>query len=544
LDANAANKQELVVSTEEAADLSEVLFQFKHASLGLPSGAVDATDFSIGEAVWYDSVTQWFSATVVAVSKGSLTLQSSMNDATYPLRDVDPSWLARDWLHRPYNCPCRRGLCVFITQSHGHFCLICEVQLLAGTKMHGCRICDFDVCKSCLKAPPRPSGEFLDGNDGKVFVALDLPGTLRVSDLRSHLEISSETLPCRSIGAEVHVAGVQRNSNNTSRSCLVVMKSSGPIYAAGLRVGDEFVFFNGFHCRSRPLAEMLAMIVSACRFDQPCKLTVSRPDPSIAQYTDRFFDLLVRMFHRDIPVVVRLLCMCSNNSLSDFLDSNQFYQSAKAYFKDLELHHGESTLNVSEVYRTFEESCKILARGFEVSSFCCQQVCNFYAFSKETLVFEKFFGLLTCCLLVSDAVKNPRVFEAIPHAERAIYVINNGLCTRRASRNIVAIPRLSGQVSRSIQLIVASPVFQNHWREKFLALTLDDDGNMVDALELRQLLAQLIQVKPWVLREEHCESFLNILLKDGKLSAELYEQAFRAAFLVQNAPKHFCFQDV
>ena len=541
MDANAATKQELIVSTEEAAELSELLFQFKHASLGLPSRAVYASDFVVGETVWYDNITRWFSATVVASSKGSLALQSSVNGVTYPISEVDPSWLARNRPRKPHNCPCRRGLCVFMAQSNGHFCSICEAPLLAGAKMHGCRVCDFDMCESCLEAPPRPCGDLLDGNDGKIFVAVELPRTLRVSELRSHLDISNEMLPCRSTGTDFGINGVKNRSNSTSRSCLVVTKSGGPIYAAGLRIGDELVFFNGFHCRSRPLAETLAMIVSACRFDQPSQLTVTRPDPSIAQCTDRFFDVMVRMFHYDMTIVVRLLCTCGNKSLSDFLDSNQFYRSARAYFKDLQPNDSVPTLHDWEVYGKLGEFLKVLAPGFEVSSFCCQQVCNIYSLNKETIVFDKFLGLLASCLLLSDAVKNPRVFKATPYAERTIYVMKNGLCIRRASRNLRAILRLSGQASRSIQVILASPEFRNHARQKFQALGLDDDGNLVDALELRPLLAQLTDVKPWVLREEHCEEFLNVLVKEGKLTIEVFEQAVRAAFLVQNAPNNYCF---
>lgn len=90
-------------------------------------------------------------------------------------------------------------------------------------------------------------------------------------------------------------------------------------------------------------------------------------------------------------------------------------------------------------------------------------------------------------------------------------------------------------------MILASPEFRNHARQKFQALGLDDDGNLVDALELRPLLAQLTDVKPWVLREEHCEEFLNVLVKEGKLTIEVFEQAVRAAFLVQNAPNNYCF---
>jgi hypothetical protein len=153
---------------------------------------------------------------VAAVGDGRVALQP---DAAGAALRVDPSWLARVAPRPPHNCAARHGLVAFSTPAAGYFCNVCEEgPLAAASAMHGCRVCDFDVCDACTKAPPRPPGTALDAAaDGEEFAAVALPASLRALDLRDHLGLANDA------------------------SAVVVTAASGPVRAAGLQVGDELV---------------------------------------------------------------------------------------------------------------------------------------------------------------------------------------------------------------------------------------------------------------------------------------------------------------
>jgi len=65
------------------------------------------------------------------------------------------------------SCSHLRGLVPYVTEIHGYNCDNCNVVVAMGTELHGCRLCDLDLCGGCLalqqKAaaaapPPLPMG--------------------------------------------------------------------------------------------------------------------------------------------------------------------------------------------------------------------------------------------------------------------------------------------------------------------------------------------------------------------------------------------------
>ena len=52
---------------------------------------------------------------------------------------------------RAHICPLGHGLETFTTEVHHYSCSKCETLFMAGTKLHGCRRCDFDICDECYE---------------------------------------------------------------------------------------------------------------------------------------------------------------------------------------------------------------------------------------------------------------------------------------------------------------------------------------------------------------------------------------------------------
>ena len=52
-------------------------------------------------------------------------------------------------VRRAHICPRGHGLETFTTDVHHYSCSECETLFMAGTTLHGCRVCDFDICDEC-----------------------------------------------------------------------------------------------------------------------------------------------------------------------------------------------------------------------------------------------------------------------------------------------------------------------------------------------------------------------------------------------------------
>ena len=58
-------------------------------------------------------------------------------------------------------CPGKHTLVPEPTPSDRYFCNACKKRVPAGTTMHGCRICDFDLCDKCASGNSSWPGNFL-----------------------------------------------------------------------------------------------------------------------------------------------------------------------------------------------------------------------------------------------------------------------------------------------------------------------------------------------------------------------------------------------
>lgn len=123
-----------------------------------PKGWMDGTISEVNEDKSYDilgadgaRINKWSARNIDVRSKGKkwpcdICRYNNKADATkcevcmaQKPEDTTPS------------CPGKHELKVFITESPTWWCSVCEeVDLPVGTKMHSCRICDWDCCSSCL----------------------------------------------------------------------------------------------------------------------------------------------------------------------------------------------------------------------------------------------------------------------------------------------------------------------------------------------------------------------------------------------------------
>eukprot|EP01084_Bolivina_argentea_P157969 275234_1 len=55
------------------------------------------------------------------------------------------------YVNKESNCPGKHGLKKYKTPEDEWGCDVCQTEMSKGTVLYGCRICDFDVCSSCLK---------------------------------------------------------------------------------------------------------------------------------------------------------------------------------------------------------------------------------------------------------------------------------------------------------------------------------------------------------------------------------------------------------
>eukprot|EP01083_Nonionella_stella_P268368 907200_1 len=54
------------------------------------------------------------------------------------------------------NCPGKHGMTIYVTELDGLGCDLCKNKVNKGTKLYGCRLCNYDVCTICKPEPVEP----------------------------------------------------------------------------------------------------------------------------------------------------------------------------------------------------------------------------------------------------------------------------------------------------------------------------------------------------------------------------------------------------
>ncbi|CAM9215228.1 unnamed protein product, partial [Ectocarpus fasciculatus] len=64
---------------------------------------------------------------------------------------------------RLFNCPDAHGLFAFTTPNDSWHCSVCLGSIPAGSRVHGCRRCNYDVCADCSLSPDDGSVTVVEG---------------------------------------------------------------------------------------------------------------------------------------------------------------------------------------------------------------------------------------------------------------------------------------------------------------------------------------------------------------------------------------------